>query len=573
MRWSLLLFLLPAILLFLGFFHTITAYNQDLARHLKTGEIIVKTLHVPTTNLFSYTYPNFPFINHHWGSEVVFYLVKTVSGDPGLFILSLVLIFSTCSLIFWQALKKGSVVMATILALIYVPIQLERTDIRPELFSFLFLSLIVTILYRYREKTTKLIFLIPLLELLWTNMHIYFPIGVLVMLLFVIDELVTKRKNLMNNHTKLLVGVFILTGLMTLLNPHFLTGALYPLHVFQNYGYTIEENQNPFFLQSIGYPKASFPYLELAIGILFTSLVIILKKSRLIDWLLAITFTIVALNAVRNFPLFVFATFVPAVTAATLATTRLRTFIKAKPPIWQIVGIACLIGVFVWQIQTAHHASTFGYGVDAGAEKALDFYQANNLKGPIFNNFDIGSYIEARLYPKEKVFIDGRPEAYPASFIQNVYIKMQQDPALFTKVASRYHFTTIIFSHTDQTPWAESFLTAIIRNPDWSTIYLDPMMIILVKKTPQNQALIQKYGMTPEQLSASLPNDETQLRQLAHFYSIANLPKQLEETLLKLTAINPSDCSILGTLAQLYSQQNNPAATIYVSRYQLQCSK
>jgi hypothetical protein len=60
---------------------------------------------------------------------------------------------------------------------------------------------------------------------------------------------------------------------------------------------------------------------------------------------------------------------------------------------------------------------------------------AKNLKGPIFNNFDIGSYLIFRLYNKSlpagrQVFVDGRPEAYPASFFQITYILMQQDPKL-----------------------------------------------------------------------------------------------------------------------------------------------
>ncbi|KKT25633.1 MAG: hypothetical protein UW11_C0025G0017, partial [Parcubacteria group bacterium GW2011_GWA2_43_9b] len=43
--------------------HSASAINQDLGRHLKMGEIIWQTGHVPITNLFSYTNPNFAFIN------------------------------------------------------------------------------------------------------------------------------------------------------------------------------------------------------------------------------------------------------------------------------------------------------------------------------------------------------------------------------------------------------------------------------------------------------------------------------------------------------------------------------
>jgi len=63
------------ILLFSATATTSIDFTQDLGRHLKLGEIIIQTGRVPSTNLFSYTYPQFSFINHHWLSEVIFYVL------------------------------------------------------------------------------------------------------------------------------------------------------------------------------------------------------------------------------------------------------------------------------------------------------------------------------------------------------------------------------------------------------------------------------------------------------------------------------------------------------------------
>ncbi len=84
------------LLLFLGFFHPISAYNQDLGRHLLLGKIIWQTKHIPTTNLLSYTYPDFPFLNHHYLSEVMYYLLHQAVGDAGLLLFSI--IFYVCHL-------------------------------------------------------------------------------------------------------------------------------------------------------------------------------------------------------------------------------------------------------------------------------------------------------------------------------------------------------------------------------------------------------------------------------------------------------------------------------------------
>lgn len=51
-------------------FRTDLSFDQDLGRHLKLGEIITQTWNIPKINLFSYTNPDFPFINTHWLFEV-----------------------------------------------------------------------------------------------------------------------------------------------------------------------------------------------------------------------------------------------------------------------------------------------------------------------------------------------------------------------------------------------------------------------------------------------------------------------------------------------------------------------
>lgn len=562
--------LLPLALLILGYFRPITALNQDLGRHLLTGQIITQTLLVPSTNLFSYTHPDFPFINHHWFSEVIFYLIASMGGYSGLFILSLLLIIGAFNLIVITAARKSSILPLAFLGIVYLRVLFERTDLRPELFSFLFLSLMVSILYRYRESHTRLIFLLLPLQLLWTNSHIYFPIGILLTTLFMIDIGVTHRKNLLAKKPKLLFLVLIGMGLVTLLNPHGITGALYPLTVMQNYGYTIEENQTPFFLQSLGFVKPSFFYLGLTIIILFSTLILTVKKARLIDWLLAIIFSVVALSAVRNFPLFVFATFIPSSYALSTLLTHLPKLTRPRNSLLKYAPILILLLFFFWQAKTITIVHPVSYGVYEDAKGALDFIQREKIHGPIFNNFDIGSYIESRLYPRERVFIDGRPEAYPVSFIQGVYIPMQQDPALFLKTSNSYRFNAIIFSHTDQTPWAEQFIATIIRDKGWRTVYLDPTIIVLIKNTNQNAPIISRFSL-PDSLPMHLPNDERLLRQAAHFYSITSQTKNLEKTLLLLLQLNPKDCPLLNAITSVYIAESHPSAQIYQARYNMYC--
>jgi hypothetical protein len=444
-------------------------------------------------------------------------------------------------------------------------VLVERTDLRPELFSFLILSIFLVILYKTRERYTPLIFLLPLLELLWVNLHIYFFIGIVVFILFLVDFFLERRRQLVTRESKLIVISFLLTCLAALINPHGITGALYPLHVFQNYGYSIEENQTIFFLQA-NFHKATIPFFELSAFLLFASLFLTLKRARLIDWLLAVCFTLLGALAIRNFPLFVIAVFLPF----SYSVSQLGQKIKASLPAdkQQLATILTISGIsLALLLQIKDRVSLFPVtaAYERGAEQAVTYYQKEHLPGPIFNNFDIGSYLAYRLYPGEKVFVDGRPEAYPASFFQNVYIPMQQDPGIFRKVQKKYGFRSILFSHTDQTPWGEEFIAWIIKDPSWHPVYLDDTMIILTKASGEKSlqddpALLAPYRTSP-----------LSLRKLAHFFSVAGWTESLKASLLSLLEAEPTNCAALGSLALLVQSQHDPSSVVYTTKYHSLC--
>ncbi|GIW62135.1 MAG: hypothetical protein KatS3mg089_0987 [Patescibacteria group bacterium] len=567
-----LLILTVFLLLFVGYYHKIGALTQDLGRHLLTGDLILKTGVIPKTNLYSYTFPNFPFINHHYGAEVIYALVFPYIGYQGLLLLTVFFIFLAFGLVFWRASHSSHILPLSLVSILYLRVLFERTDIRPEIFSFFFLSLFVTILFQYREQYTRLILLLIPLEVLWVNTHIYFPIGILLITLFLIEEIYLKRKNLLNQHTLVLTVVLIGAVMLLVLNPNGIKQALYPLNVFKNYGYTIEENQNPFLLQSLGFSKPSFFYLKISIFLLYLSLFLTIKKTRLIDWLLSISFTIIALLAVRNFPLFVFATLIPAARALSLSIDTILYKQMQKKIIYYLASIVVII-LGLYQINSTAKILHFGYSMDLGAEQAANFLIKEKLKGPIFNNFDIGSYLEFRIYPKEKVFVDGRPEAYPASFFKDVYIPMQEDPQVFAEQDKKYNFNTIFFAHTDQTPWAETFLKAILSNPTWKVVYLDPYVIILVKDKPSNKKIISRFEISKDKLPMNNinQNDLISLYRAVSFYQKIGSSSAAIPLLQAILEKNPYDCPALSYLSSTLSAINHPGAVLYIQRHQTFC--
>jgi hypothetical protein len=567
------LILLTFFLLSLGFFHKITAMNQDLGRHFLLGDIVLKTLNVPGTNLFSYTYPNFPFINLHWLSEVIFFLIFKGIGFNGLLFFSTLIILLAFLIVFLKAYKKN-LIPITIGSMLYFGILFERTEIRPEIFSFLFLAIFTVILYGNREKATKLIFFLPLIELLWVNMHIYFAIGLSVIGLFFVESMIMKRKEIFSffkkkasfpKNTLYFLIVLILSVIAASINPNGLKGLLYPLYFWQNYGYPIEENQNILFLWQL-FQLPTIIYFAVSSLLLFTFLFINYKKSRLIDWLLSLFFVFVGYLAIRNLPLFVFGTFIAFVYNLSFLYKRIP--LKLDKFIYALV-----LFVLLFQIFSVSKTKAIGFGVDEGAKAGADFFLRNELKGPIFNNFDIGSYLDYRFYPKKRVFVDGRPGEYPADFFKNVYIPMQQDPSIFKEVEKKYKFNVVFVNYLDQTPWANQFLKNITNDPSWKPVYLDDFVFILVKDTPQNATIIKKYGFSNDNAPVDISNnnDKNSLLRLAIFSSKVGWMNLGEKSLKKLLLLDPNNCNALSGLISILQAKNDITANIYLTRWSSFC--
>ncbi len=555
-------------LLFVIFFHPINALNQDLGRHLLLGKIISSNGSVPKINLFSYTYPNYPFINTHWLSEVFYYFITLFLGLNGLLLFSTITACIAFGIIFYFSIKKYNPFICLLTAFLYLQILLERTDIRPEIFSFLFVSIFMIILFKNREKMTNWIYLLPVIEFLWTNMHIYYPVGIALVCLFLADEIVTK-KIIMSKKIKRLLIVGSCCIIVTLCNPNGISGALFPLNVFNNYGYSLEENQNIFFLDSLFHLQTVL-FFKLSVAFLISLLLITWKKTRAIDWFLLILFSIGAAMAIRNFPLFVFTTFISFCRALDILYGNVSN--KYRNNIYFLTFIVLLISILTYStMHTSLAKNGLGFGSIKGAAEGVSFYQENKIQGPLLNNFDIGSYLEYRLYPKQRVFIDGRPEAFPASFFENIYIPMLQNPLLFASQNNKYNFNSIFFSHTDQTPWAQQFLKNISVNNDWKIVYLDSFSIILVKNNQENHNLI--TGHTISQSSFRFQSDLS-IQDLAQYINVFQLLdwKHTEiEALKRLLNIDSNNCQALSIYINLLQQENDSLSSYYVGELQAKC--
>jgi len=491
----------------LFFMHKIDLTTADLGRHIMNGKMILSgQFGILDTNFYSYTEPDFPVVNHHWGGGVIFYLIWKVFGFSGLSILYLLLSLIIFYVFFRIAQKESNFKIALMLSLLLIPLMAARREIRPEIFSYFFIALFFWILWHWRKgkMSNKWLWLLPVLEIFWVNTHIYFIFGPALVGLFLVDLLLRtsfsrtfSRTFLERQGTSLKMTslALVLTGIATLVSPFGIKGLLYPFNIFRNYGYQIVENKSVWFLENWGFNNPNLLLFEICLGLLILSFVIpLIKKPRrfsLIYFTLALVWGVLGFLAIRNFTMFGF--FALPIIAFNIKKSGLRL---KKIPLRVIVFVSlAILGIsfFIYYPKLPLEQARFGFGLMPGSNQSAQFFKDQNIKGPVFNNYDIGGYCIYHFYPEQLVFTDNRPEAYSVEHFQDIYIPAQQGDEAWQNLDKEYNFNVIFFSHRDYTPWGQEFLISRVNDPDWAVIYFDSYAIIFLKRNQLNQPLINQY--------------------------------------------------------------------------------
>ena len=482
--------------------HKIDLTTADLGRHLINGQMILTgQFDILDTNFYSYTEPDFPVVNHHWGGGVIFYLIYKIFGFTGLSILYLLLSLIVFYLFFKIAQKESNFKIACILSLVLIPLMAARTEIRPEIFSYFLIALFFWILWHWRrgQLNNKWLFVLPILELFWVNLHIYFVFGPALIGLFLVDWVIKNRKVGPLLRSNLSISL-ILTSLATLVSPFGLKGLLYPFNIFKEYGYQIVENKSVWFLENWGFKSPNLALFEICLAILVISFIILLirrhRNFSFIYFTLALVWGGLGWLAIRNFTIFGF--FALLIIAFNIKQSGFKL---KKIYISETIFISLtilLISFFIYSPKLPLGQARFGFSLMPNNNESAQFFKDHNLQGPIFDNYDIGGYLIYHFYPQEKVFIDNRPEAYSISHFQDIYIPAQTDNLVWQELNQEYNFNLIFFSHRDYTNWGQQFLIARVQDPDWAVVYFDSYAIIFLKKNQLNQPVIEKYQIPKE---------------------------------------------------------------------------
>ena len=295
------------------------------------------------------------------------------------------------------------------------------------------------------------------------------------------------------------------TLLATCLNPSGISGAIYPFLILNEYGAPVIENYSVLGVLREGYVFLPLIYFGIVFGLVCLSWLYALTRNRssfsLGNFLLSVFFFAMAWSAIRNFAL-------SAYFALPIAAVNLKNLLgdqgkaSSSLSILKFSASLAVISLVLIIIKPAYFVSSnrgrVGIGLEEANGAAADFFLKEKIQGPIFNNFDVAGYLVYYLYPDHRVFVDNRPEAYPAAFFSDVYFPIQSDEAKWENISHHYGFNVIVFNYRERSVRSEQFIIRRVLDPMWAPVYFDKNIIILAKRDGPNQPVIARYELPKE---------------------------------------------------------------------------
>ena len=153
----------------------IVALDTDLWYHLNGGRYIVEHHALPTDSSFiSFITPPRPWVDYYWLFQVLVYRLHSAFGYPGLIALRnityTVLITVILSYFYFTHKReptRSPVYLVTCFVLYMIFLFSRYLNVRPHIFSYLLIAVFLLI-YEHQPKRAMWL---PLLAVLWCNLH------------------------------------------------------------------------------------------------------------------------------------------------------------------------------------------------------------------------------------------------------------------------------------------------------------------------------------------------------------------------------------------------------------------
>lgn len=498
----------------LGVALTTPVTDPDFWWHLASGRWMWERGELLHADPFAFTSAAFPSVvagsfafTQYWLAELLMHGINAAAGLEGAILLRAA-VFTLLFFFLYRLLRGvGAGMLAAVLLLALanraIVHELGYIGDRPQMWSSLFFVATLLLCQHQREGRRVALVALPLLMLLWSNMHGGYLLGLAVVGLGALAAGVAGQA------TWGLRTSAIATVLMSGCNPGGFSALLsYPSFRVSGAGILHGIVEESSLLNWIN-PSSSLRLVPALTAILAISLLTLIPRVRNVarerpDLLALYLLTLVAgLSSARFLIFFVIvATVMTASNTAALLHYRRALFpglvtSSAAPAVHTAAIALVLVALTAHQAGVAARMSAFRPGtvVRHPYEGVADFLERSGLTGNLFNEYGAGGYFTWRLFPSLKVFIYGR---LVSSELLGLYEDLLLRPSTSIRGGPRYQreldaleVDALVLPSCNATSGLMLPLTVLVaRDENWALVYSDATAVVLARKSKAPAGLL-----------------------------------------------------------------------------------
>jgi hypothetical protein len=486
----------------------------DVGFHVRTGMHILETGAIPSTNTFSFTQPDEPWLCQQWWPGVLFAVVYAAAGVGGLIVLKALLAAAMFLVALTHAAEcgkkevagnQGAAWLAALLTgTLCAWLSRVRFFIRPFMLSGLFFALLGLLDARHDRRWRWHALGVPLLMAVWSNTHagvmygfVYLAVrwGVSALALVISRTLPCasavpgaaeqRVRACLQRTTGLALSGMLSAITVQLINPSGVRVLLLPVTYFADpfWHGLIAEFRSMTWQQDPGFFVALAALVALQ-----------LATRRAWRFELAVPCWIFALLALRSQRCVLFFALAAVPYAAGMAAQCLRRcrarIVTAGMALLALLWVGVTLTRFV-----PDRVRPFGIGFGERLHPlgVYSFMREAVQPQRLFNSMAYGAGMLWWLYPDFRPFVDGRCEAYSKAFWRDVYRPVERGDPAWREVFAGYDIGgALLYTGAD---YAEFGLArALHADPDWALVAFDDCAQLYLRRTPGNAAAIAAHA-------------------------------------------------------------------------------
>ena len=459
----------------LSFFLKYGVLDLDVWWHLRVGDWIRSHHAVPHTGIFSRSAADLPWAAYSWGYEVLLSLFNSAFGLLGIGLYGTVLTVGLAAAIYWMLRHiSGSFWGAFFLSLAaYFPVLLSVLP-RPVFFTMMLWCVLFTlILEANRSGRVQPLYWLPLIFLLWANLHIQFVYGLLTLGTFVAANSAQHLLTRFKSYPDFLVPPTLPAGRLLGILAACVAATCIGPYGFHLYRVIIEYGHAKFAYSRIQELQAiTFRSPEHYVQLLLTAAgFFVLGRQRKLDPFKIVFLTICLIISYRTardswFICLPAAAFIADSIAAEKERERPESTLE-----WAALAAVVCIGLAV--IAPSLNFNERGLRRTVAAKfpvNAVNFVRNNAVPGPLYNDQNWGGFFIWYM-PDRPVVIDGRNDLYGDKLLEYFDRLESGDPSYVTDPYLNDSGVVILYRNI---PLAQR-----LRNdPRFSLIYEDPLAVV-----------------------------------------------------------------------------------------------